>query len=192
MFRKVIRSSQQGILIFRLERLRYHDGQRGISRRHRRVLFEHPDKMKEVCTPISTRLSNTFSRTRTEILPAATLFRCPIDPPPFILGSWALPPIVSTSSSFACLFLWAAKPNVLLVYTDDRGSVDARCYGSKDLRRRDRPDCRNGHPFHQHVRPLRHLLGLPGSLLTVAFLPGQGSPVTSVRPRVRPACRPPK
>ncbi|MAS79133.1 MAG: sulfatase, partial [Opitutae bacterium] len=31
------------------------------------------------------------------------------------------------------VFLWAAKPNVLLVYTDDQGSVDARCYGSKDL-----------------------------------------------------------
>ena len=31
------------------------------------------------------------------------------------------------------IFLWAAKPNVLLVYTDDQGSVDARCYGSKDL-----------------------------------------------------------
>ena len=29
--------------------------------------------------------------------------------------------------------LSAAKPNVLLVYTDDQGSVDARCYGSKDL-----------------------------------------------------------
>ena len=31
------------------------------------------------------------------------------------------------------VFLWAAKPNVLVVYTDDQGSVDARCYGSKDL-----------------------------------------------------------
>ena len=27
----------------------------------------------------------------------------------------------------------ARKPNVLLIYTDDQGSVDARCYGSKDL-----------------------------------------------------------
>jgi arylsulfatase A-like enzyme len=26
-----------------------------------------------------------------------------------------------------------AKPNVVLVYTDDQGSVDARCYGSEDL-----------------------------------------------------------
>ena len=26
-----------------------------------------------------------------------------------------------------------SKPNVIFVYTDDQGSVDARCYGSKDL-----------------------------------------------------------
>ena len=27
----------------------------------------------------------------------------------------------------------AAKPNILLIYTDDQGSVDARCYGARDL-----------------------------------------------------------
>ncbi len=32
------------------------------------------------------------------------------------------------------LFLQAAeKPNVIVIYTDDQGSVDAACYGSKDL-----------------------------------------------------------
>ena len=25
------------------------------------------------------------------------------------------------------------KPNILLIYTDDQGSVDAHCYGAKDL-----------------------------------------------------------
>ena len=25
------------------------------------------------------------------------------------------------------------KPNILLIYTDDQGSVDARCYGARDL-----------------------------------------------------------
>ncbi len=29
--------------------------------------------------------------------------------------------------------LFAARPNVLLIYTDDQGSIDANCYGSKDL-----------------------------------------------------------
>lgn len=29
--------------------------------------------------------------------------------------------------------LLAARPNVLLIYTDDQGSLDANCYGSKDL-----------------------------------------------------------
>ncbi len=36
----------------------------------------------------------------------------------------------------ACLCsanLSAARPNVLLIYTDDQGSLDANCYGSKDL-----------------------------------------------------------
>jgi arylsulfatase A len=27
----------------------------------------------------------------------------------------------------------AAKPNVIIIYTDDQGSVDANCYGAKDL-----------------------------------------------------------
>lgn len=31
------------------------------------------------------------------------------------------------------LFQSHAKPNVVLIYTDDQGSVDARCYGSDDL-----------------------------------------------------------
>ena len=39
--------------------------------------------------------------------------------------------------TFACLFFAAVavaeKPNVLLIYTDDQGSIDAGCYGSPDL-----------------------------------------------------------
>ena len=27
----------------------------------------------------------------------------------------------------------AAPPNVLLIYTDDQGSIDLNCYGAKDL-----------------------------------------------------------
>ena len=27
----------------------------------------------------------------------------------------------------------ADKPNVLLIFTDDQGTLDANCYGSKDL-----------------------------------------------------------
>ncbi|MEE2622592.1 MAG: sulfatase-like hydrolase/transferase [Verrucomicrobiota bacterium] len=38
-----------------------------------------------------------------------------------LLGGFLLPPAV------------AAKPNILLIYTDDQGSVDARCYGARDL-----------------------------------------------------------
>ncbi|MBT3665864.1 MAG: sulfatase-like hydrolase/transferase [Opitutae bacterium] len=38
---------------------------------------------------------------------------------------------------YPIILLWVykseAKPNVVLVYTDDQGSVDARCYGSEDL-----------------------------------------------------------
>ena len=37
--------------------------------------------------------------------------------------------------SLLSLWLWNAqgKPNVVLIYTDDQGSVDAGCYGSEDL-----------------------------------------------------------
>jgi len=38
-----------------------------------------------------------------------------------LFGGFLLPPAV------------AAKPNILLIYTDDQGSVDARCYGARDL-----------------------------------------------------------
>ena len=31
-------------------------------------------------------------------------------------------------------FLASAKPNILLIYTDDQGSIDAQCYGAGDLR----------------------------------------------------------
>ena len=27
----------------------------------------------------------------------------------------------------------AAQPNILLIYTDDQGSIDANCYGARDL-----------------------------------------------------------
>ena len=37
--------------------------------------------------------------------------------------------------SLLSLWLWNAlgKPNIVLIYTDDQGSVDAGCYGSEDL-----------------------------------------------------------
>ena len=31
------------------------------------------------------------------------------------------------------LFAADRKPNVIIIYTDDQGSVDVGCYGSKDL-----------------------------------------------------------
>ena len=27
----------------------------------------------------------------------------------------------------------AVKPNVIIIYTDDQGTIDANCYGAKDL-----------------------------------------------------------
>ena len=36
-------------------------------------------------------------------------------------------------SCFAGMAAFAAPPNVLLIYTDDQGSLDAQCYGSSDL-----------------------------------------------------------
>jgi len=48
--------------------------------------FERPEKMKERHPDLHKALQY-FSRIRTEILSAATLFRCPIDTLPFILDS---------------------------------------------------------------------------------------------------------
>ena len=42
-------------------------------------------------------------------------------------------PLLIVSSVFLCVSLIATQPNIILVYTDDQGSVDARCYGSDDL-----------------------------------------------------------
>ena len=33
----------------------------------------------------------------------------------------------------ACLSCLGAKPNVVILFTDDQGTLDANCYGSKDL-----------------------------------------------------------
>lgn len=44
--------------------------------------------------------------------------------PFLLLLSLALPPLVQAAPG---------KPNVIIVYTDDQGSVDANCYGSTDL-----------------------------------------------------------
>ena len=33
----------------------------------------------------------------------------------------------------ACLYCLGAKPNVVVLFTDDQGTLDAGCYGSNDL-----------------------------------------------------------
>ncbi|MCA9123150.1 MAG: sulfatase-like hydrolase/transferase [Planctomycetaceae bacterium] len=37
------------------------------------------------------------------------------------------------SVAACCLTLHARQPNVILIYTDDQGTIDANCYGAKDL-----------------------------------------------------------
>jgi arylsulfatase A len=44
------------------------------------------------------------------------------------LGLWAL-----LLSGLAGVAPGAERPNVLIIYTDDQGSIDANCYGAKDL-----------------------------------------------------------
>ncbi len=46
-----------------------------------------------------------------------------------------VPTVVAISIAFVVPTVHAAigKPNVIVIYTDDQGSVDANCYGSKDL-----------------------------------------------------------
>ena len=55
------------------------------------------------------------------------------------------------------------QPNVILIYTDDQGSVDANCYGSKDLIT---PNidalAKNGVKFTQFYAASSRLLSLPG------------------------------
>ncbi|SVD56612.1 uncharacterized protein METZ01_LOCUS409466, partial [marine metagenome] len=42
--------------------------------------------------------------------------------------------IFAVLASSLCLQLQAAeKPNVVILFTDDQGTLDANCYGSKDL-----------------------------------------------------------
>ena len=41
--------------------------------------------------------------------------------------------LLATFSSVQATITEAAKPNVILIYTDDQGTIDANCYGAKDL-----------------------------------------------------------
>ena len=41
--------------------------------------------------------------------------------------------VVTLMSGLAVAASAAGKPNVIIIYTDDQGSVDANCYGAKDL-----------------------------------------------------------
>ena len=47
------------------------------------------------------------------------------------ISKWFLGGVAA--ASFAIAVQAAKKPNVIVIYTDDQGSVDANCYGSKDL-----------------------------------------------------------
>jgi len=40
---------------------------------------------------------------------------------------------LAVSSGYSQTANQARKPNILIIYTDDQGSIDVNCYGSKDL-----------------------------------------------------------
>ena len=46
------------------------------------------------------------------------------------MGKWILTLIISTTSLAS---LEARQPNVILIYTDDQGTIDVNCFGAKDL-----------------------------------------------------------
>lgn len=85
------------------------------------------------------------------------------------------------------------RPNVILIYTDDQGTVDAGCYGSEDLITPaiDRLAAR-GIRFTQMYAPSAICSASRAGMLTGRFPARAGVRATSRRPKAMPACRPPK
>jgi len=72
---------------------------------------------------------------------------------------------------------WTRQPNVLLIYTDDQGSIDLNCYGSKDLAtpNLDRLASR-GVRFTQMYAPSAICSASRAGLMTGRFPPRAGVP----------------
>ncbi|MBT6849723.1 MAG: sulfatase-like hydrolase/transferase, partial [Opitutae bacterium] len=69
------------------------------------------------------------------------------------------------------------KPNVILIYSDDQGSVDANCYGSKDLATPTLDKlARTGVRFTQMYSPSAICSASRAGLLTGRFPPRAGVP----------------
>ena len=69
------------------------------------------------------------------------------------------------------------KPNVILIYSDDQGSVDANCYGSKDLTTPTLDKlARTGVRFTQMYSPSAICSASRAGLLTGRFPPRAGVP----------------
>ncbi|MFP6892149.1 MAG: sulfatase-like hydrolase/transferase, partial [Opitutales bacterium] len=69
------------------------------------------------------------------------------------------------------------KPNVILIYSDDQGSVDANCYGSKDLATPTLDKlARTGIRFTQMYSPSAICSASRAGLLTGRFPPRAGVP----------------
>ena len=83
------------------------------------------------------------------------------------------------------------KPNVIIIYTDDQGTLDANCYGSKDLitPNMDRL-AKQGVRFTQMYAPSAICSASRAGLMTGRFPARAGVPGNVYRRRARRACRP--
>lgn len=86
----------------------------------------------------------------------------------------------------------AERPNVIIVYTDDQGSVDAGCYGATDI---ETPNidrlAATGVRFTQMLAPSAICSSSRAGLMTGRFPARAGVPANVSSDRDDPGCPPP-
>ena len=108
--------------------------------------------------------------------------------------------LCTLSAVFSCSWLRADQPNVVILFTDDQGTLDVNCYGSADLKTPNMD--RLASTGIRFTQAYSHKVCCPGttavailaviitSLTVAAATPENGSDIKATFSRVASVCQP--